>query len=73
MQTTLIVLQQLFSESREENKLLLELARQGQRDSRTMKAFGSVATMYLPASLIAVGKISISKLLVGLIEHMLMA
>jgi hypothetical protein len=57
MQTTLSVLQHLFSESRDENKLLLELAQQGQRDSRTLKAFGSVATMYLPASLIAVSKI----------------
>jgi hypothetical protein len=47
-------LQSTSSDSRTENMLLVRLAAQSQRDSQTLKAFTLVATMYLPATLIAV-------------------
>lgn len=57
MQASLMMLQHISTESRAENNLLYRLAEQSQTDSRILKAFTTVATMYLPASLIAVSSI----------------
>jgi Mg2+ and Co2+ transporter CorA len=43
---------------RQENTTLTAIAQQGQEDSRTLKVLGIVATIYLPATLIAVCRCS---------------
>jgi hypothetical protein len=47
-------LKELAFEGSSENKHLLEIGRKTQRDSRTMRVATTVATFYLPASLVAV-------------------
>jgi hypothetical protein len=50
------MLQRITSQIGQENATVAELARQGRKDSRTLKALTLVATIYLPSSLIAVCK-----------------
>jgi hypothetical protein len=54
MQHNLDILQHIASQTYLENTTLTELARQGRKDSRTLKILSIVATIYLPASLVAV-------------------
>jgi hypothetical protein len=48
----------MTSHIRKDNTTLAELAHQGRKDSRTLKILSAVATIYLPASLIAVSKLA---------------
>jgi hypothetical protein len=54
MQGSLHALENLSFQAQVENKRLLGLADQGHKDSKIIKTLTQVATMYLPASLIAV-------------------
>lgn len=54
MRMNLDVLQCIASQIQQENSVLNDLTRQSQKDSRTLKILSIVATMYLPASLVAV-------------------
>lgn len=54
MNASLGMLQGISSETSRNNALLVQLSRQGQKDSQMIRTFTLVATMYLPASLIAV-------------------
>lgn len=53
MQASLEVLKQIAFVSGEENRNLSKISAQNQADSHTLKALTTIATMYLPASLIA--------------------
>lgn len=66
-QSSLRVLERISVEGREENTLLLRLAQQSQKDSRTLTALTVVATFYLPASLIAVRQTSKEHLQIALL------
>ncbi len=48
------VLQRIKTEIRQENATFADLAQQGQRDSRMLKALSFIVVMYLPASLLVV-------------------
>jgi Mg2+ and Co2+ transporter CorA len=52
------ILQRTASQIHGENTALTQLARQGHKDSKMLKILSVVATLYLPASLIAVSGIS---------------
>lgn len=54
MTANLGMLQGISSETSRNNALLVQLARQGQKETQMIRTFTLVATMYLPASLIAV-------------------
>jgi hypothetical protein len=54
MQVNLDILQTISIETKRENERLLDLAQKGQDNARVLKALTQVATMYLPASLVAV-------------------
>jgi hypothetical protein len=54
MQANLEVLKRIAFVSGEENRNLSKISAQNQADSHTLKALTTIATMYLPASLIAV-------------------
>lgn len=54
MQHNSRVLSELGSSSREENKAMIVLTKQGRQDSRFMKILTFIAMLYLPASLVAV-------------------
>jgi hypothetical protein len=54
MQENLDILKRISFENVEENRNLAQIAAQSQKDSQTLKALTIIATMYLPASLIAV-------------------
>jgi hypothetical protein len=54
MQATLSVLQTISTQSQQENERLLDLAQKAQDTAKQLKLLTQVATMYLPASLIAV-------------------
>jgi Mg2+ and Co2+ transporter CorA len=57
MRNNLDILQRTASQIHGDNATLTQLARQGHKDSRTLKILSIVATLYLPASLIAVSEI----------------
>ena len=65
MQATLDVLQNIAFQNQRENETLAKLALNGQSDSKTLKALTLIATMYLPASLIAVNMLDSSPLFTG--------
>jgi len=48
------VLQRITTEIRQENATFADLAQQGQRDSKMLKALSFIMVMYAPASLFAV-------------------
>lgn len=54
MQTNLISLQNIAHSTRQENEMLHRITKQSQRDSMGVKALTMIATIYLPATLIAV-------------------
>ena len=54
MEQNLSILRTLGIDSKVESDLIVRLARQSYKDSKTLKALTVVATAYLPASLIAV-------------------
>ena len=47
-------MERIAFENNKENRNLSQIAAQNQKDSRTLKTLTLIATMYLPASLIAV-------------------
>jgi hypothetical protein len=47
-------LQGIANDTRSQSKTIASIARQASRDSQSIKALTTVATMYLPASLLAV-------------------
>jgi Mg2+ and Co2+ transporter CorA len=53
MQSNLGMIQHTVSETHQENATIAGIAKQGQKDSETLKALTHVATMYLPATLVA--------------------
>jgi Mg2+ and Co2+ transporter CorA len=63
MQYNLNMLKRITFENVEENRNLSQIATQSQKDSQTLKALTMIATMYLPASLIAVGEFNIYHLI----------
>lgn len=54
MRESLDLLKHIGYETREENRNLSTIAGQNQKDSKAIKVLTIIATMYLPASLIAV-------------------
>ena len=54
MKQSLDSLRSIAWQSQQESKILASLAIQGRKDSQTLKALTTIATMYLPASLVAV-------------------
>lgn len=54
MRTSLVALQSIAAQNHQENMILSTVAQQGHDDSRTLKVLTTIATMYLPASLVAV-------------------
>jgi hypothetical protein len=54
MHENLNIMRHIASDSEQRNETLATLALQSQRDSKHLKALTQVATMYLPATLIAV-------------------
>jgi Mg2+ and Co2+ transporter CorA len=54
MQGNMSTLQQMTSQIQLQEETMTELARHGQRESKTLKILAVIATIYLPASLIAV-------------------
>ena len=58
IRNSLDILQRTASQIHGENTTLTQLARQGHKDSKMLKILSVVATLYLPASLIAVSEIS---------------
>ena len=54
MHHTLDLLRQISARSAQDSVVAVDLARQGQHDSKLLKALSTVATIYLPASLMAV-------------------
>ena len=58
IQASLSALQSIAAQTHQENMTLLKISQQGQNDSRTLKVLTIIATMYLPASLIAVSIVS---------------
>jgi Mg2+ and Co2+ transporter CorA len=54
MQLNLIVLQTIATQSQGETEILSRVARQTQKDSITLKVLTLIATIYLPATLLAV-------------------
>jgi len=63
----LTVLRTLSFKTQQEQSLLGQLAIQGQRDSKSVKALTLIATMYLPMSMLAVS----NRLVVSIISHAL--
>lgn len=55
MQASLATMVLLADQTCEENQLLTEVARQTQKDSKILKTLSLIATIYLPASVTAVG------------------
>lgn len=58
MTSSLGVLRQNSSDASKDSALMLELARQTSKDAQTLNAFSTVATAYLPVSLIAVSTVA---------------
>lgn len=54
MQTNVELLKGISYENKTANEMIARLAEQSSKDSRTLKALTVIATMYLPASLLAV-------------------
>ena len=54
MQTNLDNMQAVSLQSQRENERLVALSERGQRDAGILKRLTQIATMYLPATLIAV-------------------
>jgi Mg2+ and Co2+ transporter CorA len=54
IRASLVALQSIAAQNHQENIILSKVAQQGQDDSRTLKVLTIIATMYLPASLVAV-------------------
>ena len=52
------MLQRITSQIQHEDIKLAELARQSQKESKRLKVLSTIATVYLPASLIAVCRLS---------------
>lgn len=53
MQVNLTMLQQIAAETHRENITLARIARQGQDDAKGVRTLTLIATIYLPASLVA--------------------
>lgn len=53
-----VSLQEIALRSHEESRIMGRIAQQTQKDSMTLKALTIIATVYLPASLIAVSYVS---------------
>lgn len=53
MQVNLTLIQRSAPETHQENLTLASLAKQGRKDSETLKTLTLIATMYLPATLVA--------------------